>query len=63
MTVRDMIESPQAEQFTVLGGSEETHEKISETLVKTFESLEKSNRTLGEVSSKELKHIILENLP
>lgn len=49
------------EDFSVLGGSEETHEKLTETLVKTFEDLGKKGKTLQNVETKELYEIIMKN--
>ena len=53
----------QAEQFTVAGGSEETHDKITETLVKTFEDLDKKGKSLNNVEREELTDIISKNIP
>lgn len=53
----------QADQFTVAGGSEETHDKITETLVKTFEDLDKKGKTLNNVEREELTDIISKNIP
>lgn len=47
-----------AEKFTVVGGSEETHEKITETIVKTFESLKKRGKELEDSHPNELAEII-----
>ncbi|MFP4283515.1 MAG: hypothetical protein ACLFU2_12910 [Opitutales bacterium] len=47
-----------AEQFTVVGGSAETHERATETLMKTFEDLKGRRRALEEVEPRELADII-----
>lgn len=52
-----------AEQFTVVGGSEETHTRATETLIKTFEVLKKRGKSLNAVEPKELAEIIHESKP
>lgn len=52
-----------AEQFTILGGSEETHEKMTETAMKTFEELRNRGKTLGSVEPKELAEIVHKSRP
>ena len=52
-----------AERFSVVGGSEETHERITETVVKTFETLDRKGKSIETVDQKELKDIIKENTP
>ena len=47
-----------AEQFSVLGGSEETHERITETLIRTFEALKQRGKTLETTEPNELTDII-----
>lgn len=51
------------EQFTLVGGSQETHERMTETVVKTFEDLKQRGKDLREVESKELGDIIRKNTP
>jgi len=51
------------EKFLILGGSEETHERITETLVKTFEELRQRGKPLEEVETKELSEIIHRSTP
>lgn len=53
----------QAEKFSVVGGSEETHERMSETLIKTFEDLKRKGKALEETSTDELGDIIRKNIP
>jgi len=50
-----------AEKFSVLGGSEETHEKMTATLIKTFEDLGQKGKALEETEPKELAEIITKN--
>lgn len=53
----------QAEQFSIVGGSQETHEKMTETLVKTFETLGRRGKSLEQVEKKELSDIIQSSKP
>lgn len=52
-----------AEQFTILGGSEETHERMTETVVKTFEALKTRRKQLHTVEADELAEIIAQSTP
>ena len=51
------------EQFTIAGGSEETHGRMTETVVKTFESLKRRGKSLHGVEPKELAEIINKSTP
>ena len=51
----------QAEKFSIMGGSEETHDKMTETLCKTFEDLSQKGKTLEEASMEELNDLIKKN--
>ena len=51
------------EQFTLVGGSQETHERMTETVVKTFEDLKQRGKDLREVGPKELGDLIRKNTP
>lgn len=51
------------EQFTLVGGSQETHERMTETVVKTFEDLKQRGKDLREVEPKELSELIRKNTP
>lgn len=53
----------QAEKFSVVGGSEETHEKMTETLIKTFEDLKTKGKELEETEKEELAEIINRHTP
>jgi len=46
------------EQFTIVGGSEETHTKATETFIKTFEELKTRGKHLHAVEPRELAEII-----
>ena len=52
-----------SERFMILGGSEETHETITETVIKTFETLDKKGKTLDTVENQELGDIIQSSVP
>lgn len=51
------------EQFTLVGGSQETHERMTETVVKTFEDLKHRGKDLREVEPKELGDLLRKNTP
>lgn len=51
----------QAEEFSVIGGSEETHDKMTETLVKSFEDLKRRGKDLESTEPEELADIIHKN--
>lgn len=51
------------EQFAILGGSAETHERMTETVVKTFETLKQKGKHLNEVRPRELAEIIKKSSP
>ena len=51
------------EQFAIVGGSEETHGRMTETVVKTFEELKHRRKHLTEVEPKELAEIIHKSTP
>lgn len=53
----------QAERFAIVGGSQETHERMAETVIKTFESLDQRGKRLEEVETAELADMIRENTP
>ena len=53
----------QSERFSIVGGSEETHETITETVIKTFETLDKKGKTLDTVEKEELGDIIQNSVP
>ena len=53
----------QAERFAIVGGSQETHERMTETVVKTFETLDRKGKTLDTVENQELADIIDKSRP
>jgi hypothetical protein len=52
-----------AEQFSVVGGSEETHDRMTETLVKTCEDLRRKGRSLNDSRPDEVAELIDKNTP
>ncbi len=52
-----------AEKFSVVGGCEETHGKITETLIKTFEDLKKRGRELEESEPSEIAELLHKHRP
>lgn len=53
----------QADKFSILGGSENTHDKMTETLFKTFEDLSLKGKTLESASMDEITDLIQKNTP
>lgn len=51
------------EKFAIVGGSEETHGRMTETVVKTFEQLKRRGKDISEVSRSELSEIIHKATP
>jgi len=51
------------ERFAILGGSAETHERMTETVVKTFEELKQRGKQLDDVRPVELADIIKKSSP
>ncbi len=52
-----------AENFSIVGGSEETHDFMTETAIKTFEDLKRKGKSLDDTSAQELSDIIRKNMP
>ncbi len=55
--------STTGEQFTLVGGSQETHERMTETVVKTFEELKRREKRLESVDPRELAEILHKSSP
>jgi hypothetical protein len=51
------------EQFAIVGGSEETHGRMTETVVKTFEELKTRQKQLHQVEPHELAEILHKSAP
>jgi hypothetical protein len=52
-----------AEDFSIVGGSRETHERMTETAVKTFEELKNRGKTIHRVDPRELAEIVHKSAP
>jgi len=52
-----------AEKFSIVGGSEETHGRMTETLVKTFEDLSRKGKALEQTEKNELSELIERHTP
>ena len=53
----------QADKFSILGGSENTHDKMTETLFKTFEELTIKGQSIEETSAEEISDLLEKNTP
>ncbi len=53
----------QGEKFLLVGGSEETHGRMTETVVKTFEELKRRDKSLDDIEVKELAEIVHKATP
>jgi hypothetical protein len=51
------------EQFAIVGGSAETHDRMTETVVKTFEELKTRGKPLHRVEPVELAEILHKSTP
>ena len=51
------------EQFAIVGGSEETHGRMTETVIKTFEELKTRGKQLAQVEPTELAEIVHRSTP
>ncbi|MEO6001514.1 MAG: hypothetical protein ABIZ04_20840 [Opitutus sp.] len=51
------------DQFAIVGGSEETHGRMTETAVKTFEELKQRGKQLQQVEPAELAEILHRSTP
>ncbi len=51
------------EQFVLVGGSAETHERMAETTIKTFEELKRRDKRLETVDPRELAEILHKSAP
>ncbi|MDR2862332.1 MAG: hypothetical protein LBV54_00430 [Puniceicoccales bacterium] len=52
-----------AEKFSIIGGSEETHDRLTETLIKTVEDLKREGISLEETPPEKLAELIHKNRP
>lgn len=51
------------DKFVLVGGSQETHEVMTETMMKTFEELKRRDKVLETVDQRELAEIIDRSRP
>lgn len=51
------------DQFAIVGGSAETHDRMTETVVKTFEELKSRGKPLHKVEPTELAEILHKSTP
>ncbi len=51
------------EKFVLVGGSAETHERMAETTIKTFEELRRRDKQLETVDPRELAEILHKSTP
>lgn len=52
-----------AEQFSVVGGSMETHERMTETMLKTMQDLKGKGKPLSDTEPGELADLLHKNSP
>jgi len=53
----------QGDKFVLVGGSAETHDRMTETTLKTFEELKRRDKHLETVDRKELAEIVQKSTP
>lgn len=51
------------DKFALVGGSQETHERMTETVLKTFEELKRRDKHLETVDKRELAEILHKSTP
>lgn len=51
------------EKFTLLGGSQQSHEAMTESVVKTFETLKRKGRTLETADPREVAELLQKHYP
>lgn len=51
------------EKFVLVGGSQDTHDRMTETMMKTFEELKRRDKHLENVDPRELSEIIDKSQP
>ncbi len=53
----------QAEEFSIVGGSEETHGRMTETVIKTFEDMKSDGKSLRTIEPDHLSDLLQKNAP
>lgn len=51
------------EKFAIVGGSSETHERMTEGVVKTMEKLRRKGRELEDAEPREVAELLRESMP
>lgn len=51
------------EKFTLVGGNEQSHEAMTESVVKTFETLKRKGRTLESADPREVAELLQKHYP
>ena len=50
-----------ADDFSIVGGSEETHERLTETAMKTVEDLSRKGKTIHDADHEEIKDLVMKH--
>ena len=53
----------QAEEFSIVGGSQDTHERMTETVIKTFEDIKTKGISLSTIEPNHLSDLLQKNSP
>lgn len=52
-----------ADEFSIIGGSQETHERMTETVIKTVEDLQVKGKRISDAETEELAELLHKNTP
>ena len=50
-----------ADDFSIVGGSEETHERLTETAMKTVEDLSRKGKSIHTADHEEIKDLVMKH--
>lgn len=50
-----------ADDFSIVGGSEETHDRLTETAMKTVEDLSRKGKTIHSAEDKEIRDLVMKH--
>ncbi len=50
-----------AEDFSIVGGSEETHDKLTETAMKTVEDLSRKGKNIHTAEQEEIRDLVMKH--
>lgn len=53
----------QAEEFSIVGGSQDTHDRMTETVIKTFEDIKNNGKSLSTIEPHHLSELLQKNNP